>query len=229
MSNNLLILYQPYSIFSDEILNLEMSHLTNQEKQELFSHLMFENYSLSRQNKNYDIFISVNIKDKEKLPTVYNALDTEIIFRQTNNWIELSNQVNTLFNNDFKKTIILFTNSFNLKSLHIKDCFDLLSVENERLVLNFSKDYFLNLIGLNKQKINLSDLLIDNNFSENSVVRNAINLNSEIITRFDGNIVFNTEQLRNLYRYFKSSAFKTFNSQFVLFLTGLNNKYHRLF
>lgn len=222
MSNSLIVLYQPFSIFSDEEIPLSIPELDNSNKKLLMSNLLFENFNLLNSNKSYDIMLLLNEKDKNNVPSVYDTINTKIDFYEDEKFV--SNKFAEILNSEVKKVLILLANTYGISAEQIRFNFDMLSSENERIILNFTNDGYLNSVGLNNSKINLSDIFHNFPYLEKDIIRNSISLNCEVISNYNGEIVYTKEQFAKLLKYFKSSAFKTFNSNFILFLSTFFSK-----
>lgn len=122
-----------------------------------------------KENK-FDVYCIWDEKEKENLPEEFKLGNYKIFFIDLTNKNLLFEKLSSKEFGLYKNNLIVISNVIDLKPIDYDQCFNLLSTENESLVIAKNKEGMIAAFGFNKYSKEIFQSFISSNFSYNELL-----------------------------------------------------------
>ncbi len=173
MKSNSSVYIFPHSPLFNKKVSREFENFGEENSYHLFSSLLL-NYKeiLDSYNKNYRVIYCFDENDRDYLPMEFANQNDEIFFGDLNHKTEILKLMSEKYFSDSSNNLIIFPNSIGVSFTDIQKVFNLLSIEDEAVVIGKSNRNKIIFIGFNSfNKELFSDLNWESLNYDNLLVR----------------------------------------------------------
>ncbi|MCL5029887.1 MAG: hypothetical protein M1480_12815 [Bacteroidetes bacterium] len=167
-SNSSIYLFSSSLLFNKEAVP-NFDNFNNENSYQLYSSLLLNHKEiLDNCSKSYRIIFCFDDNDKSFIPKEFRSNNEEIIFGDLNHKIELLKLMSDKYFSNSSNNLLIFSNSIGISFTDIQKAFNLLSIEDEAIVIgktNRDKIVFIGFNSFNKElflDLNWDSLNYDN-------------------------------------------------------------------
>jgi len=167
---------------------------------QLYSSLIFNHIEiLNSVMKSHHIVYCFDERDKDFLPDKFNESQTDVIFGDTTNRTQILRTLSEKYFGQSGKNLLIFSNSIGMSSADIQRIFNLLSIDDEAVVIGKAKNNKAAFIGFNAFNQELFSDIDWNNCNYDYLLA-RVNKHENFVHVLDNFMsINNLEDFKNLY------------------------------